>query len=139
VLSTANRLTALFNLVLPSPTSERITLLVQNHRLGMNRRSDRRIEGTGTKPSTRQTQWYARIPPRTHGSKVIARRSWNHLRTSASDSGSFGSKDGVSNFEKGSTRGFQPYILLGFEHLLFFVIILFLKLKSIFRKGWNRF
>jgi hypothetical protein len=32
---------------------------------------------------------------------------------------------GVSNFGKGSTRGFQPYILLGFEDLLFFIIIIF--------------
>jgi hypothetical protein len=53
------------------------------------------------------------------------------------------SEGGVSNLEKGSTRGFQPfiyiyiyiYILLGFEDLLFFVIILYLKLKFIFRKG----
>jgi hypothetical protein len=45
------------------------------------------------------------------------------------------SKGGVSIFEKGSMRGFHPYILLGFEDLLFFVIILFLKLKFIFRKG----
>jgi hypothetical protein len=37
------------------------------------------------------------------------------------------SDGGVSNFGKGSTRGFQPYILLGFEDILFFVIILFLK------------
>jgi hypothetical protein len=43
----------------------------------------------------------------------------------------------VSNFEKGPTRGFQTYIyiLLGFEDLLFFIIILFFKLKYIFRKG----
>jgi hypothetical protein len=42
------------------------------------------------------------------------------------------SRDVVSNFGKGSTIGFQPYILLGFEDILFFVIILFLKLKIIF-------
>jgi hypothetical protein len=34
---------------------------------------DRRIEATGTKLSTRQTQRYLRIPSTTHGSKVIAR------------------------------------------------------------------
>jgi hypothetical protein len=45
------------------------------------------------------------------------------------------SEDGVSNFEKGSTRGFQPYLLLRFEDILFFVIILFLKLKVISEKG----
>jgi hypothetical protein len=45
------------------------------------------------------------------------------------------SEGGVSIFGKGSTREFQPYIFLGFEDLLFFVIILFLKLKIIFRKG----
>jgi hypothetical protein len=47
------------------------------------------------------------------------------------------SEDGVLNFEKGSMRGFQPYIyiLLGFGDILFFVIILFLKLKLISEKG----
>jgi hypothetical protein len=52
------------------------------------------------------------VPPTTHGSKVIAHWSWNHLRTSASNSGSFGSnlRVGFRILEKGSTRGFQPYI-----------------------------
>jgi hypothetical protein len=50
----------------------------EKHGLGTNRRSDRRIEGIGTKLSVRRTQRYPRIPPTTHGSKVIARhRSWN--------------------------------------------------------------
>jgi hypothetical protein len=35
----------------------------------------------------------------------------------------------VLGFGKGSMRGFQPYILLGFEDILFFIIIPFLKLK----------
>jgi hypothetical protein len=43
--------------------------------LPTNRRSDRRIEGTRTKLSTRRTQRYPQIPPMMHGSKVIARRS----------------------------------------------------------------
>jgi hypothetical protein len=55
----------------------------QIHRLRMNRWSDHRIEGTGTKLSKRQTQWYPRIPSTTHRSKVIAHRSccrsWNYL------------------------------------------------------------
>jgi hypothetical protein len=33
----------------------------------------------------------------------------------------------VLKFGKGSSRGFQPYILLEFEDMLFFVIISFLK------------
>jgi hypothetical protein len=49
------------------------------------------------------------------------------------------SEGGISNFEKGSTREFQPYIyiyiLLGFEDILFFVIIPFLKLKVISEKS----
>jgi hypothetical protein len=49
------------------------------------------------------------------------------------------SEGGVSNFGKGSMRGFQPYILLGFEDLLFFVIILFLKLKNHFQKRLKSF
>jgi hypothetical protein len=63
-------------------------------------------------------------------------------RTLASNSGSFGSnlRMGTWGFEfwKGSTRGFYPYIniyiLIGFEYILFFIIILILKLKIIFRK-----
>jgi hypothetical protein len=47
----------------------------ENCRLTVNRRSDRRIESTGTKFSTRQMQQYSRILPTTHGMKVIARRS----------------------------------------------------------------
>jgi hypothetical protein len=51
-------------------------------------------------------------------------------------------EDGTWGFEfwKGSTRGFYPYIyiyiyiLIGFEDILFFIIILILKLKIIFRK-----
>jgi hypothetical protein len=43
-------------------------------------------------------------------------------------------RDGVPKFEKGSKRGFQSYILLGFEDILFFVIIPFLKLKVISEK-----
>jgi hypothetical protein len=54
----------------------------QIHRFRTNRRSDRWIEGTGMKLSTRRTQWYPWIPMTTHRSKVIAclscRRSWNH-------------------------------------------------------------
>jgi hypothetical protein len=49
----------------------------QFHRLGTNCWSDRRIEGTGTKLSTRRTKRYPRIPPTTHGLKVITQRSWN--------------------------------------------------------------
>jgi hypothetical protein len=45
----------------------------------------------------------------------------------------------VLNLGKGSMRGFQPYILLGFENILFFVLILFLKLKIIFRKRLKSF
>jgi hypothetical protein len=45
--------------------------------------------------STRRTQRHLRILSTTHISKVISRwschRSWNHLQTSASDLGSFGS------------------------------------------------
>jgi hypothetical protein len=55
----------------------------------------RQTKGTTTKLSARQMQRYPRIPPTMHGSKLIARRScrrsWNHLRTSTSDFGSFGS------------------------------------------------
>jgi hypothetical protein len=49
----------------------------QIRRLRTNRRSDRRIEGTGMKLLTRQTQRYPRILPTMHGLKVIAHRSWN--------------------------------------------------------------
>jgi hypothetical protein len=49
------------------------------------------------------------------------------------------SKGGVLNFGKGLMRGFQPYILLGFEDILFFIIILFLTLKFIFRKRLKSF
>jgi hypothetical protein len=54
----------------------------QIHRFRTNSRSDRWIEGTGMKFSTRRTQWYPWISMTTHKSKVIAclscRRSWNH-------------------------------------------------------------
>jgi hypothetical protein len=46
-------------------------------RLTEIRRFDRRTECTETKPSTRQTQRYPRIPPTTHGLEVIAHQSWN--------------------------------------------------------------
>jgi hypothetical protein len=49
----------------------------QIHRLRTNRQSDRRNEGTWTKLSTRRMQRYPQIPPTTHGSKVIARRSYH--------------------------------------------------------------
>jgi hypothetical protein len=53
----------------------------QIRRLTKNYRSDRRIEGTGTKILTRRMQPYPRIPSTTHRLKVIARqscrRSWN--------------------------------------------------------------
>jgi hypothetical protein len=45
------------------------------------------------------------------------------------------SKDGILNFGKGSTRGFYPYILVGFEDILFFVNIIVLNLKLISEKG----
>jgi hypothetical protein len=49
--------------------------------IGAKRRSDRRIESTGTKLSTRRTQHYSRILPTTHRLKVIAHWSWDHPRT----------------------------------------------------------
>jgi hypothetical protein len=45
------------------------------HRLMEIRESNRRIEGTETKLSTRRMLRYPRIPPTMHGSKVIACRS----------------------------------------------------------------
>jgi hypothetical protein len=46
-------------------------------RLPQIRGSNRRTERTATKPSTRRTQRYPRIPQTMHGLGVIARRSWN--------------------------------------------------------------
>jgi hypothetical protein len=117
----------------------------QIHWLRTNCQSDRWIEGTWTKVLTRRTQRYPQILPTTHRSKVIARWSyrwsWNRpeLRFAI---------PGVSDLNWG--RGFKIrkglderipgiYILLWLEDILFFVIILFLKLKIIPEKGWNRF
>jgi hypothetical protein len=60
-------------------------------------------------------------------------------RTSTSNSGRI--LERVSKFGKGSTRIFHIYIyiLLGFENILFFVIIPFFKIKIISEKGRNRF
>jgi hypothetical protein len=56
-------------------------------------RSDRRTRRAPTKPWTRRTQRYPRIPQTMHGLRVIAhrsyRRSWNRFRTSASNFGSW--------------------------------------------------
>jgi hypothetical protein len=59
----------------------------QIRRLGTNHRSDRRIEGKGTKLSIRQTQRYPQIPPMTHRSKLIARRSCRRLELRRAISG----------------------------------------------------
>jgi hypothetical protein len=46
-------------------------------RLPEIRGSNRQTERAATKPSTRRTQRYPRIPQTMHGLGVIARRSWN--------------------------------------------------------------
>jgi hypothetical protein len=62
---------------------------VENRRLTEIRRFDRWTGRAQTKPLTRRTQWYPWIPQIMHGLGVIARRSWNRFRTSASNSGSW--------------------------------------------------
>jgi hypothetical protein len=77
----------------------------------MNRRSDGRIEDTGKKLSTRQTQWYPWIPPMTHRSKLIARRSYR--RSSAELSSELElSRTSVSN-----SRSFRSNLRVGFQIL----------------------
>jgi hypothetical protein len=111
----------------------------------MDRQSDRRIKGTGTKLSARRMQRYPRIPPMTHGLEVIARRScrrsWNRPELRRAIPGVSGLDWGWGfEIRKGLDERIPAiYILLGLEFILFFVIIPFLNLKVISEKRLKSF
>jgi hypothetical protein len=97
--------------------------------------SNRRTECAATKPSTRQTQRYPRIPQTMHGLGVIARRSWNRpeLRRAIP-----GARDWIWRKRFVFWNGLDEmkldmYIYLGFgwyENSFKIRILLFLKFKK---------
>jgi hypothetical protein len=80
-----------------------------------------------------ETNAYPRIPLTTHGSKVNARRSWNspELRRAIPGIMDLNWRSGFEIRKGLGERVPAIYILLGFEDILFFVVIPFLKLKII--------
>jgi hypothetical protein len=86
-------------------------------------------------------QWYPRIPPTTHESKVIARQSWNRpeLRRAILGVSDLG-WGWCFEIRKGLYKRIPAiYILQGFEDILFFRNYPIFKIKSNFRKRLKSF
>jgi hypothetical protein len=115
----------------------------ENRRLATNQRLDRRIEGTRMKLSTRQMQRYPRMPDTAADTRIESNCTpelspdLEPPRTLASNFENCGSNMGncFKIWKVLDERVPSIYILLGFEDILFFVIIPFLELKIILEKA----